>query len=109
MSGDDRSLRPQRNYRAVIPRHRRRLPDKILMAFHRACDLGDFAVAARLLNVLETMLVDRDPTNANGNRRRNLDSLVAAHERLWGLRHPDGRPGWDFLAPNLPDGPEATR
>jgi hypothetical protein len=70
------------------PRYaRRRLFDKILIPFHHACDEGDFEVAEKLLRVLG-MMVDRAPTNPDGDRRRNLDGLVAAHERLWTLRHP---------------------
>ena len=69
-----------------VPPRVRRLFDKILIPFHTACDQGDFEVAERLLRVLE-MMVDRDPTNQDGDRRRTLDGLVAAHERLWSLRH----------------------
>ena len=73
-----------------IPRgpYRLRLTDKILVALHQACDQGDLEVAEHLLNVVEMML-----RRASGNRRmaspRNVETLVAAHERLWGLRHPD--------------------
>jgi hypothetical protein len=72
---------------SALPRHSRRLSDKILIAFHHACDQGDFDVAEQLLNVLDTMLRQR-PMAADANRRRSLDSLVAAYERLWYLRHP---------------------
>ncbi len=71
-----------------LPRHTRRLPDKVLVAFHHACDTADLEVAEHLLRVLELMLTRR-PTAADGNRRRSMESLVAAHERLWHLRHPD--------------------
>ena len=71
----------------AAPRHSRRLSDKILIAFHHACDQGDFEVAEQLLTVLENMLRAR-PVAADANRRRSLDSLVAAYERLWYLRHP---------------------
>jgi hypothetical protein len=69
------------------PRYSRRLSDKILIAFHHACDQGDFEVAEQLLHVLEMML-SRRPLTPDGTRRRNMESLVAAHERLWHLRHP---------------------
>ncbi len=72
---------------ASLPRHSRRLSDKILIAFHHACDQGDFDVADQLLAVLENML-RKSPMPADANRRRSLDSLVAAYERLWYLRHP---------------------
>ena len=73
---------------ASAPRHSRRLSDKILIAFHHACDQGDYEVAEQLLRILEMMLTRR-PVSPDTNRRRNMESLVAAHERLWHLRHPD--------------------
>src|SRR5215468_6386395 len=69
------------------PRYTRRLSDKILIAFHHACDQADFEVAEQLLHILEMMLTRR-PLTPDGARRRNMESLVAAHERLWHLRHP---------------------
>ena len=74
-------------------RYTRRLSDKILIAFHHACDQSDFEVAEQLLHILEMMLTRR-PLTPDGTRRRNMESLVAAHERLWHLRHPDP-PGSD--------------
>ena len=68
-------------------RHGRRLADKILVAFHHACDLADYEVAEGLLRLLELM-VSRRPTPPDGSRRRSMESLVAAHERLWYLKHP---------------------
>lgn len=73
-----------------LPRHSRRLSDKILIAFHHACDQSDFEVAEQLLRILEMMLTRRPPS-PDTNRRRNMESLVAAHERLWHLRHPESR------------------
>jgi hypothetical protein len=70
------------------PRYGRRLSDKILVAFHQACDQGDFEVADQLLRVLEMML-RRRTVAPDANRRRNIETLVAAHERLWHLRHPN--------------------
>lgn len=70
------------------PRHSRRLSDKILIAFHHACDQSDYEVAEQLLRILEMMLTRR-PVSPDTNRRRNMESLVAAHERLWHLRHPN--------------------
>src|SRR6476646_4205720 len=69
------------------PRYTRRLSDKVLIAFHHACDQSDFEVAEQLLHILEMMLTRR-PLTPDGTRRRNMESLVAAHERLWHLRHP---------------------
>jgi citrate lyase alpha subunit len=71
-----------------VPRYSRRLSDKIIISFHHACDQGDFEVAEQLLHILEMMLTRR-PLTPDGTRRRNMESLVAAHERLWHLRHPD--------------------
>ena len=73
------------------PRQTRRLSDKILIAFHHACDQEDFEVAEELLRLLELMLTRR-PVQPDVNRRKNMESLIAAHERLWLLRHPDARP-----------------
>jgi len=70
-----------------LPRHTRRLSDKVLVAFHHACDTTDLEIAEHLLNILEIMLTRR-PTHTDGNRRRSIEGLVAAHERLWHLRHP---------------------
>lgn len=70
-----------------LPQGGRRLSDKILVAFHQACDQGDLDVADQLLRVLEFMLTRR-PLPVEGNRRRSMEGLVAAHERLWHLRHP---------------------
>jgi hypothetical protein len=73
---------------SATPRYSRRLSDKVLIAFHHACDQGDFEVAEQLLHILEMMLTRR-PLTPDGTRRRNMESLVAAHERLWHLRHPN--------------------
>jgi len=90
MSDDDREADNGKDGRAgaAPPRHTRRLSDKILIAFHHACDQGDYEVAEELLRILEMMLTRR-PVAPDVNRRKNLESLVAAHERLWLLRHPE--------------------
>lgn len=77
---------PRDGSAATTPRYSRRLSDKILIAFHHACDQADFDIADQLLRVLESMLTRR-PVSPDGNRRRSMESLVAAHERLWHLRH----------------------
>jgi hypothetical protein len=77
------------NASGSAPRYTRRLSDKILIAFHHACDQSDFEIAEQLLRILET-LVMRRPLVPDSNRRRSMEALVAAHERLWHLRHPDG-------------------
>ena len=68
-----------------MPYRTRRLSDKVLIAFHSACDQADFGVASLLLNLLETLLIRVSATN--GNRQHDLERLVAAHSRLWELRH----------------------
>jgi hypothetical protein len=90
MSDEDRDQSGRDVGRAASPppRHTRRLSDKILIAFHHACDQGDYEVAEDLLRILEMMLTRR-PVSPDVNRRKNMESLVAAHERLWLLRHPD--------------------
>ena len=62
----------------------RRLSDKLLVAFHQACDQADIEVAEQLLGILE--IVTRR-YSANHDRRER-ESLVAAYKRLWLLRHP---------------------
>jgi len=87
---DDEAGREDARSSSFAPRHTRRLSDKILIAFHHACDQGDYEVAEELLRILEMMLTRR-PVSPDANRRKNMESLVAAHERLWLLRHPDNR------------------
>jgi hypothetical protein len=90
MSDDAQGLGSREGRGAGAPRHSRRLSDKILIAFHHACDQSDFEVAEQLLRILEMMLTRR-PVSPDANRRRSMESLVAAHERLWHLRHPETR------------------
>jgi hypothetical protein len=71
---------------APEPRYARRLSDKILIAFHHACDQNDIGVAWELLNVLEFTAM-RHPHHPVGADRRAQASLVAAHERLWQMRY----------------------
>ncbi len=91
MAIDETALEPgSREAARHPPRYSRRLSDKILIAFHHACDQGDFEVGEQLLHILEMMLTSR-PLSPDTNRRKNMESLVAAHERLWHLRHPEAR------------------
>lgn len=71
---------------AATPRYSRRLSDKILIAFHHACDQTAFDIADQLLGVMENLL-NRHPVERGANRRRSMEMLVAAHERLWHLKH----------------------
>jgi hypothetical protein len=63
----------------------RRLTDKILNAFHQACDQGDFETAQKLLEIVEDIL-KRSPQLPSRERRKTIEHLIAAHERLWTLR-----------------------
>lgn len=90
--------RPTRNPQAVIPRQHRRLPERILVAVHQACDLVDLEVAASLLQILEVVLLQHGGTQPGSQNpgpysgshaasRRSLEGMIAAYERLWHLRH----------------------
>jgi hypothetical protein len=74
------------------PPRGRRLSDHILVAFHFACDQGDLEVADRLLGILERTLLGGAP-GWRPERRTDFQPVVAAHERLWTLRHPEPRDG----------------
>jgi hypothetical protein len=58
----------------------------ILLAFHFACDVKDLGIAKRLLAALETLAAERHAAPAL-DQRRLRSAIVAAHERLWELRH----------------------
>jgi hypothetical protein len=72
------------------PRRHRRLSDHVMIAFHFACDQGDLEVAQQLIVILEHML-RRAPPEGRPERLLDAQPLVAAHERLWSLRHPEPR------------------
>jgi hypothetical protein len=67
---------------------KRRLTETILTAFHHACDLHDIEAAWELLNVLDFVAM-RTERHQRRNDSRLRRSVVAAHERLWLLRHPE--------------------
>jgi hypothetical protein len=69
------------------PIYTRRLSDKILLAFHQACDLDDLETARMLLECCEVAL--RNARQPMRDRRRGVETLCAAHERLWLLRNKD--------------------
>jgi hypothetical protein len=66
-------------------RRRRSAASHILIALHQACDLE---VAEQLLAVLAMVIASRRHKPAAPDQR-DKESLVAAYERLWDLRHPD--------------------
>lgn len=66
----------------------RRLPERLLVAAHQACDLGTLEVAASLLSITEVVLMQPQLGSPSAHRRA-VEGLVAAHERLWHLRRTD--------------------
>ena len=69
------------------PRQGNRLPERILAAAHKACDLGDLDVAAQLLSVLEAVVPKRGGVRPDPAHRRVIEGFIATHHRLWHLRH----------------------
>ena len=59
---------------ATVPRYTRRLSDKILVAFHHACDQGDFEVAERLLKVAEMTIASPRLSQGGTERRRDKEN-----------------------------------
>jgi hypothetical protein len=90
------------------PRQTRRLSDHIRTAFHQACDQRDLEVAERLLSVLEMAVCPRLLSEGTPDRR-DQDSLVAAYERLWQLRHPDPIGGSDAPVDSFPSARSASQ
>ena len=66
-------------------KYQRRLTDKILVAFHHACEEREFVTADQLLRTLESLL-DRRNAHPNQDRRKVIESLVGAHFRLLELK-----------------------
>lgn len=73
-----------RTEKAANARQTRPMVSRIMAAFHHACDVNDAQVAERLLHALETAVGRQDP--ADPANRRELELLVAAHDRFWHLR-----------------------
>jgi hypothetical protein len=72
----------------AAPRQNRKLPERILVAAHQACDLDDLDVAARLLSTLESVIIQKG-SKADPQHRHRMKSMIAAHHRLWQLRVDD--------------------
>ena len=67
------------------------LPERILNAFHAACDKRDIEIAESLLRIFEFSTCGPGQHENAGQhnhsaRQHAVDSLVAAHERLWNLK-----------------------
>lgn len=66
--------------------HNQRVMDKVAQALHHACDIVDIEIAERLVQIMDRMVHER-LLKADGTRRRAVETLVAAHEHLWQIRH----------------------
>ncbi len=84
----------------AAPRQNRKLPERILVAVHQACDLGDLDVAAQLLLTLESVIIQKG-LKTHPQHRRTMESMIAAHHRLWQLR-------LDDLVAKEPSGPTTS-
>lgn len=65
----------------------RKFSQRLLAAVHYACDLGEYETARMLLAITEDVVMRRDALYSF-NRRRIMDDVVLAYERLWSLRQP---------------------
>ena len=75
---------------ATASRQQRQLPERILVTVHQACDLLDLDVAGSLLQILEVVLLQPQPGLSHvprGSSKRVIEGMIAAHTRLWHLRH----------------------
>ncbi len=71
-----------------MTQYTRRLSDKILAAFHQACDQKQTDTAEYLLRALE-LAVTRYGGHPNADKRKSLAEVVDAYERLQILKKPD--------------------
>ena len=69
---------------APEPPLQRRLSDKVLAAFHAACDENAIEIAGRLFDRLE-VIVNRPAVLPAGTDRRQPESLAGPRERLANL------------------------
>lgn len=84
MPSDTAEILIEPSVEARKPLTTRRLSDKLLTASHQACDQGDLEVSSQLLDVLD--MITARPLFILGDRRKDVEGLVAAHQRLWFLR-----------------------
>jgi hypothetical protein len=66
-------------------KYRRRLSDKILVAFYHACDDRDVLTAEQLLKTLESVL-SRRVFDQGPERRRGAEILIDANFRILDLK-----------------------
>ncbi len=84
-SGEDAGFGGLLRPTSALPHQQRRLPERILVAAHQACDIGELDVAERLLSLLDGVLAPRGGASPTAHRRI-VEGMVAAYERLWHLR-----------------------
>lgn len=63
----------------------RRLSDKILIAFHHACDKRDISMAEDLLRTLDRLIARSEHTEGH-ERGKIAETQADASYRLWGLK-----------------------
>jgi hypothetical protein len=63
----------------------RRLSDKLLIAFHHACDKRDIPTAEDLLGVLDRYIA-RPILTEGHDRRKVVETLADANYRLWDIK-----------------------
>lgn len=66
-------------------KHGRRLSDKILIAFHHACDSHNVPIAEELLGTLDCLL-KRPAFVEDKDRREAGELLIDANYRLWDIK-----------------------
>lgn len=64
-----------------MPQYTRRLSDKILMAFHQACEQRAIEVAGLLIQALELALTKEGGLGKVDNRK-NLEAVFEAFDKL---------------------------
>ena len=71
---------------AAMPRSERRLTDRVLAAFHAACDVRDVTTAYHLMKSLD-QIISRSLAGNHVVRIRELELLVGAYFRLLEVNH----------------------
>jgi hypothetical protein len=69
----------------------RRLSDKLLVAFHHACDTRDVRTAEELIVILDRLAKGPGFTK-DQDRRKAGETLVDANYRLWDLKQNQSSP-----------------
>ena len=85
-------VRGSASERGAIGRRITILQSSILLAFHASCDIRDLEVAKRMLATLTSASVS-SADQSDDKPRHAMELIVAAHERLWLLAHPEAAAG----------------